>query len=287
MTKPIQDAATLVLGRRAEDGFEVFLSKRTAKAAFMANAYVYPGGRVDAADYDESIPVRLRNDDDRFEDVANPARYRAHVIALLRECFEEAGVLLADRLDGTRLAFDDPAERERFARYRLELNAGGLAFAEILGREGLTLRGDGVDYFAHWITPPFESRRYDTRFFFAEAPAAQEPVPDYSELVHGAWFTPNGALAAYDRGEIQLSPPTLCTLIDLDPLSDLAGAVAWSRAQIPCPIQPKLESIDDTMHLLLPGDPLYPSSHAVEGPTRVVLRDGRFRLEWAPEHDAS
>lgn len=247
----------------------------------MANAYVYPGGRVDEADYDPAVPVALGTAIEAFEDADDPARFRAHVVALIRECFEEAGVLLATRRDGAPLTSDE-ADVERLAEHRASLNAGKITFRDVLGQESLVLRGDAVHYFAHWITPPFEARRYDTRFFFAEAPEDQEPVPDYSEMVHGAWFAPADALTAYYSGEIQLPPPTICTLEDLAEVADLDAAIDWSRSQTPCPIEPKLETIADCMHLLLPGDPLYPAQTAVAGPTRIVLRDGHFRREWAP-----
>ena len=248
----------------------------------MANAYVYPGGRVDEADYSDEIDVRNLPLHDGFEDSDDVALFRAHIVALLRECFEEAGVLLAvDASGGGGLTMHD--ERvARLATRRTQLNAGERTFAQILAAEELALDATGIDYFAHWITPPFESRRYDTRFFFAIAPADQEPVPDYSEMVHGAWFHPTAALAAYRAGEIQLAPPTLCTLEDLAECETLEDAAKWAASEIPLPILPRLESIDDTMHLLLPGDPLYPSDAPVPGPTRIVMRDGRFVREFAP-----
>jgi 8-oxo-dGTP pyrophosphatase MutT (NUDIX family) len=276
LSKPIEDAATLVLAREARQGFEVFLSKRTSKAAFMANAYVYPGGRVDPEDYEESLPLVPSGLESAFEDIADAARYRAHLVALLRECFEEAGVLLAARRDGVPLKTSGRCMVERLARHRARLNASECTFADILDAEALVLLVEHVHYFAHWITPPFENRRYDTRFFLAIAPEGQEPVPDYSEMVHGAWFSPASALDAYRDGSIQLAPPTLCTLEDLAESSTLEEAVGWARAQTPSPILPRLETIDDQMNLLLPGDPLYPSEVPVKGPTRIVLRDGRF-----------
>ena len=281
MSEPIRDAATLVLARRATQSFEVFLSKRTSKAAFMANAYVYPGGRVDQEDYETSLPMVPARPESAFEDSPDRERYRAHLVALIRECFEEAGVLLASRRDGSSLHLSDDDTIERLAQHRAALNANERTFAEILEAESLTLSAGHVHYFAHWITPPFENRRYDTRFFLVIAPDGQEPIPDYSEMVDGDWFTPSGALEAYRSGSIQLAPPTLCTLEDLAQSSTLEDAVEWARAEIPVPIEPKLETIDDAMHLLLPGDPLYPSEHPVSGPTRIVMRDGRFVLEHA------
>ncbi|MFT6396248.1 MAG: 8-oxo-dGTP pyrophosphatase MutT (NUDIX family) [Bradymonadia bacterium] len=281
MSQPIRNASTLVLARETSDGFEVFLSKRTAKAAFLASAYVYPGGRVDDADHDLSIPVHGLETCGTFEDTDDTKLFRAHVVALLRECFEEAGVLLARDADGSVVELHDQERLASLAEKRAALNAGTTTFAAVLGAEKLTLDAVGLDYFAHWITPPFESRRFDTRFFFAVAPAGQEPVPDYSEMVHGQWFAAQDALDAYIAGEIQLAPPTLCTLEDLAGCTTLADALAWAAAEVPTPILPRLETINDTMHLLLPGDPLYGSENPVVGPTRVVLRNGKFSREYA------
>lgn len=283
MSKPIRNASTLVLARETEGGFEVFLSKRTAKAAFMANVYVYPGGRVDDEDHNVAIPMTGLETCGTFEDTDDVELFRAHIVALLRECFEETGVLLARDADGSVVELHDEARLNSLAEKRAALNAGDTTFIEVLQAEGLTLDAVGIDYFAHWITPPFESRRYDTRFFFAVAPAGQEPVPDYSELVHGAWFSAQAALDAYRAGEIQLAPPTLCTLEDLAECQTLDDALTWAALEMPIPILPRLETIDDTMHLLMPGDPLYPSDCPVPGPTRIVLRDGKFAREFAPE----
>lgn len=283
MSQPIRNASTLVLARETNDGFELFLSKRTAKAAFMANAYVYPGGRVDDEDDDLGIPMHGLETCGTFEDTDDTALFRAHVVALLRECFEEAGVLLARDEDGGVVELHDEQRLDSLARKRTALNAGTTTFSAVLAEEKLTLDAVGIDYFAHWITPPFESRRYDTRFFFAVAPAGQEPVPDYSEMVHGQWFSAQAALDAYIAGEIQLAPPTLCTLEDLAGCDTLDDALAWAAAEVPIPILPRLETIDDTIHLLMPGDPLYPSDTPVVGPTRFVLRDGKFVREYAPQ----
>lgn len=281
---PIRPAATLVLARAAAPGFEVFLSRRTSKAAFMANAYVYPGGRVDEADHDPAYLARLLPRDPdwfarEFEDGLGPDAGRAHYVAALRESFEEAGVLYARRADGTELDLSDAATSERMAVHRAALNRGERDLLSILIEEDLVLDATGLDYFAHWITPPFETRRFDTRFFFAALPAGQTPVPDRSELVDGGWYTAAAALRAYEAGQVRLAPPTLCTLDDMSRCDDLDAARAWAAAEVPTPILPRLEQVDGDTALLLPGDPLYPSETPVRGPTRVVHRAGRFSRE--------
>lgn len=279
--QPIRPAATLVLARSAGTGVEVFLSRRTSKAAFMANAYVYPGGRVDSEDAAPELAERVLPREPewfaaRFEDALPADDVRAHHVAALRESFEEAGVLLARRADGSPLDLANPDVAARLVAHRAALNRHEVALLDVLRAEDLVLDASALDYFAHWITPPFESRRFDTRFFFAVLPEGQEPIPDYAELVDGGWFAPSEALAAYARGEIQLAPPTFCTLDDLAAAGPLDRVRAWADACVPVPIQPRLHQENDEMLLLLPGDPLYPLEPAVRGPTRLAIRDGRF-----------
>ncbi len=277
-------AATLVLARQCETGVEVFLSRRTSRAAFMANAWVYPGGRVDEADADPAFLPFIQPPPGgfvgQFEDDPAPdeAHIRAHYIALLREAFEEAGVLFADNADGSPLEFDD-AFAARMSAHRTALNAGERTFLEILAAEGLVLDASDLTYFAHWITPPHETRRYDTRFFFATMPSTHEPVPDRGELMEGRWFSPTAALDAAAAGEIQLVPPTLCTIADLAQSESLEQAIAWARDAQPVPILPRMLQDDGVTYLVLPGDPLFPSDQPVKGATRVAFRDGRFVRE--------
>src|SRR5437899_11829030 len=90
-------AATLILARDSAAGLEVFMMKRTDKAAAFGGAYVFPGGSVDAADHGEHWADVLTD----FDDAAASRRLGlesgglAYWIAAIRECFEESGLLLA------------------------------------------------------------------------------------------------------------------------------------------------------------------------------------------------
>src|SRR6202035_51489 len=113
-------------------------------------------------------------------------------VAALRECFEEAGVLLAyggDEAGGgaaeTNTPFDahDAGTRQRLAALRVALNAGDVRFLDACRGEGLRLATDRVHYFSHWITPEAAPKRYDTRFFVAALPPGQVPIHDDHETV--------------------------------------------------------------------------------------------------------
>lgn len=272
MTKPVLDAATIVLVRDSDRGPELFLSKRTPRAAFMPNLFVYPGGRVDAADASPALLSRVE-DLQRvcFEDDASEVRRDANVVACLRECFEEAGVLFLAP------GVASPSAADRRAA-RLESQASPGSFQAFLERCDLRLSARTLVYFSHWITPTFESRRFDTRFFLAPMPPSEDATADESEMLDGQWKTAAEALSAFDAGTLALAPPTWATLREFSGLGSVDALVAWANAQKPWPILPELRTIDDEPVLVMPGDPLYPCPWPTRGPWRVATRDGR----WVP-----
>ncbi len=215
MTAPApRPAATVVLVREAGEGPEVFMLQRTKGAAFLAGAYVFPGGALDAADREPSITRRVfgLSDAEASERLGLPGGGLAFWVAAIRECFEEAGILMAT--DENRR----PVSAERAAalgHLRGALNSGELPFAEFLERERLLLPARALAYFGHWITAPGRSRRFDARFFVAEAPAGQQGSHDDSETIHNLWIRPEDALARDARGEIELVFATKHTLADV------------------------------------------------------------------------
>ena len=85
----------------------------------------------------------------------------AFLVAAIRECFEESGLLLAHRRDGAPLPA--PAAADRVA-----VHDGALSMLALCRRDGLVLDTAALRYVAHWVTPEEErTRRFDTRFFLA------------------------------------------------------------------------------------------------------------------------
>lgn len=265
--------------------------KRHGKSAFMANAYVYPGGALDAADSDPALlarctglsideaAARLTAPEPRLDDDSplTPAQALGMHVAAVREVFEEAGVLLAREASGDWVRFTPGAKQDRFEAHRDALNQGERSLLEILEAEDLTLDLGAMGYFAHWITPTVERRRFNARFFVALAPPYQEPLHDNKEVVDSDWLSPQEALDRYRAGEVQLAPPTLRTLEDMRAAGTRAQDV-WEglTAHAPVPTMPRFEQLDGALTLLLPGDPLYPSPNPVRGPKRVVMDQGRW-----------
>src|SRR5215207_2487419 len=89
------------------------------------------------------------------------------------------------------------------------------ALRETAEETGVQLRSDDLVPWAHWITPEPEPRRYDTHFFLALLPEDQEAQDVSGETDRAAWDSPSAALAAADRGEIALMPPTRAILLEL------------------------------------------------------------------------
>ena len=196
-------AASLILLRDGASGMEVLMMQRAKNSAFLGGAYVFPGGALDA-------------DDESGEDFL--AQYRH---AAVRECFEESGILLLDDAAGPIA----PARAKALLRYRKE------PFADLLKKEKLRVPHYALAYYAHWITAPGASRRFDARFFAALAPEDQEGSHDEAEAVHQVWITPAEALARGERGEIDLVFATKATLSDLKSFTSAAQALREIRAR--------------------------------------------------------
>ena len=211
----------------------------------------------------------LLNVIERMRDV--PVRIAvAQYVAALRELFEEAGVLLARPLNDVSI--------DRLKADRRELLAGRITFLDVIRRERLHLAFDELAYFAHWVTPEIETRRFDTRFFIARAPEGQTPIHDDGETSHSEWVTPTAAIERSRTGLISLPPPTWTTLSMLAGFDSIEAVFEWALRKPVPRVQPRFEKRGDQTLLFYPGDPMYP---AVEGfdaaETRFVLENRRWR----------
>ncbi len=272
-SKPIPAATVLLLRERAGRGggdqrelpgceVEVFFVKRHRQSTFMSNAFVFPGGKVDPDD-------------------------RSVEIAAIRELFEEAGVLLVR----------EPVAEERRRELRRRAN-GGEPFSGILAAEGLTPATERLHEWARWITPSVEPKRFDARFFLAEAPPDQAPAFDDKETVEQAWLTPAEAAERHAGEALRLPPPQLRTMLELagPAVSGVAACVAAARARhaTPHPIMPRFAQVGGGVALLLPWDPEYetagvgegvpmPAGHPLAvGPSRFLLEGMTWRMTVAP-----
>jgi 8-oxo-dGTP pyrophosphatase MutT (NUDIX family) len=217
---PVRHASTLVLVRDREgngdDRLEVLMLRRQAGSGFVPGAHVFPGGAVDPEDHDVGVPEGSGFDARsaaRALALEEASLALAHWAAAIRETFEECGALLAHRPDGTHVPTAPPAETAgRFAGHRRAVERGERLLADVLAEEGLVPALDRLRYLARWITPLGAPRRYDTRFFLAEAPPEQDLSPDGTECTELSWFRPAEALDLHRRGMLELILPTQRTL---------------------------------------------------------------------------
>ncbi len=248
-------AATVTLVRDAPGGLEVLLLERSQSLKFMPGAFVFPGGAVDAGDgAPELESLCIGMEDAAASRILGVERGGlAYWVAAIREAFEEAGILLAYDGQGRVVELNGTAG-ERFQKHRQVLDGGRhSAFGDVLRAEGLRLAADRMQYFGHWITPVTAPRRYDTRFFLAAAPAAQEASCDRTETVSHVWLRPRDALDR--RDELGMRFPTIKTLERFAASANVKDLFAdIAAAPVVRPLLPRITADGKT---LLPGEPGY------------------------------
>ena len=246
-----RQAATVLLLRNGVPGLEVYLLRRTKGMPFAGGMTAYPGGGVDPRDGDTEIAWVGPSPAEWAEAFGCDERTaRELVCAAVREMFEEAGVLLAG--DSQTGAVVPDVSGDDWEEQRQALLARDLSLAELLAGRGLALRSDLLRPFAHWITPPAETRRYDTKFFAAALPVGQEARHVSGEADEASWLTPSAALAELSAGARPMLPPTTHTLGQLEPFPDVAAALAGSPPEPLQPISPTFEKTPDGTWAVLP-----------------------------------
>lgn len=239
-------SATLLLLRDGTAGIEVFMVKRHHQIDFASGALVFPGGKVDPHDLDPAV----RSHCDGAQGMDD---YRLSIAACaIREGFEESGILLA-RSKGSA-ALLDAASATALAHWRPQLNASEKGLAEFLENERLSLAVDALVPFAHWITPAFMPKRFDTHFYLAETPQGQLGRHDGSESVDSVWVNPNDAISD-KRWTIIF--PTKMNLIKLGQSATVAEALATARRTKVVTVEPLVVVRGDQKILTIPEEAGY------------------------------
>lgn len=224
----IRPAATVLLLRDAP-AFEVLMVKRHHQIDFAGGALVFPGGKSHAGD-----------DDPRWRDLATgwdavgedgPALR----IAAIREAYEEAGVLLARAPSG---AF---YEGEAAVEVRAAVAEDRLPFIDVVGELGLKLDLAALTIFARWITPKLMPKRFDTWFYAAHAPGAQQAICDGHEAVDAEWIAPGQALEMAAAGTRKVIFPTRMNLQLLAESTSPTDAIARSLQRPLITVEPWVE----------------------------------------------
>lgn len=260
---PIRPAATVMLVRDAPGNgeLEVLMVRRNLNSDFVGGAYVFPGGSVDGADGGDEAEAFCegRGDAEASALLGIESGGLAYWVAVVRETFEEAGLLLAERPQGPALLAGDPAEEARFVRERAAVNGGTRRFLDLCRDEGLQLKVGEIHYFAHWITPRGAPRRFDTRFFVAAAPPGQIAAHDAGETIAEVWISPHDALARHREGTIEIIFPTIRNLQAIGRFATagaLLDAAEAASSAVPT-IEPHVIADGNGMRIVLPGDEAY------------------------------
>jgi 8-oxo-dGTP pyrophosphatase MutT (NUDIX family) len=169
------DAATLILVDRSSTIPKVLVGKRHDKVVFMPGKFVFPGGRVDAGDsripVAAPIPAELEANLLKGRPKITASRARALAVAAIREACEETGLCLGRKNLGVSLALTGPWKP--------------------FGDAGLLPDPSGLYLITRAITPPGRVRRFDTRFFAADASAIAHRIEGVihadAELVELVW----------------------------------------------------------------------------------------------------
>jgi 8-oxo-dGTP pyrophosphatase MutT (NUDIX family) len=247
------DAATVMLLRPSREAgvkdIEVLLVLRNSKSSFVPGYHVFPGGSIDPEDYEPGMErfisgIGRKQAAQILPDMSHHEKALGAWIAGIRETFEEVGMLIARRKDGTPVTICSREESNTFNRYRQALIRKEIKFSQMLEAEDISLPGDCLHYFSHWITPELFPVRYDVRFFATEAPAGQTVICDGVELTDHVWLRPCVALKDYEMGKIGMVLPQIMTLVELSRFKTVAEVIVSVRERnIPAHLT-KIKNID-------------------------------------------
>ncbi len=239
-------SATILLLRDGASGLEVFMVKRHHQIDFASGALVFPGGKLDPHDGDPA----LRN---HADGAGNLDDLRLGLAACaIREGFEESGILLARKPGAS--GYIDAAASSALAPWRPKLNNSEVGLVEFLTRESLRLACDALVPFAHWVTPVFMPKRFDTFFYLAATPEGQLGRHDGSESVDSVWVNPNEAI---EDKRWTIIFPTKMNLVKLGKAKTVSEAIANAKADRIVTVEPKVIQRDGKQLLTIPEDAGY------------------------------
>lgn len=232
----MRQAASVIFVRDGENGLETILTYRPGTSPLGVVAF--PGGTALPGD-DESASwvgpgADYWQDQFHFSDIAQARR---SVMAAVRECFEETGILLAGEDE------QDVVERSstpEFMAWREAVAEQDKSFSDFLTSSGLSVRADLLRPVARWQSPDFFLKRYDIAYFTTALPVGQDPKLLLGKGVWGDWLNVRELLEAKDTSELGdrigqpntvgrtldqlITPGVMCML---ESLAKAQTSVAW------------------------------------------------------------
>lgn len=215
-SRPAVASSSIVVVRDREEGpgYEAFMLERHIETDFAGGALVFPGGKLTPGDA-ELDPARWTGVDPEGEvellGAVDPGEALALRVSAVREAFEEAGVLFAERADGTPVTASDLLREDWLdVRRRLASRGDEWDWRPWLEAESLVLQLGRLAFYAWWVTPEGLHRRYDTRFFVGHLPDEQAEAlgHDDVEMTSSTWLTPDEALEAGRTDRFTVIYPT-------------------------------------------------------------------------------
>ena len=242
-------ASTVLIIRNGKIGIEVFMVVRNHEIDFASGALVFPGGKLDKNDYDEKLKNLSYIDEER--DTENlPFK-----IAAIRESFEEANVLFAnDKVSNSLVSVN---RLKSLNSWREKFNNNTTSMLEFASIESLKFSTKNLTPFAHWITPEKMPKRFDTRFYIAEAPKDHKGEHDGSESVDSIWINPHQALEDCYSKKRTIIFPTRLNLEKLSKSSSVKEALDRARNSKIVTVIPSISKIGDDAFLTIPENAGY------------------------------
>jgi 8-oxo-dGTP pyrophosphatase MutT (NUDIX family) len=234
MTRPRFASTVVVVRPDTNRGFEILLTRRPPQMRFMGGFYVFPGGTVLDSDYSLQVLERCRGvSADQARTILgnrhSPEVALGHWIAVVRELYEEVGILLCEAESGGAIDLRVEKTKARLELKRQAMVREELSFGEFLESEKLHCDLSRMVYFFHRVTPDFYPMRFDTRFYLATLPLHQVALRSSEEVTESLWISPEEALARADRDEFPVLPPTTTVLADLAQLRTWDGLLSAYR----------------------------------------------------------
>ena len=242
-------ASTVLIIRDGKIGIEVFMVVRNHEIDFASGALVFPGGKLDKNDYDEKLKNLSYIDEEK--DIENlPFK-----IAAIRESFEEANVLFAnDKVSNSLVSVN---RLKSLNSWREKFNNNTTSMLEFASIESLKFSTKNLTPFAHWITPERMPKRFDTRFYIAEAPKDHKGEHDGSESVDSIWINPHQALEDCYSKKRTIIFPTRLNLEKLSKSSSVKEALDRARNSKIVTVIPSISKIGDDAFLTIPENAGY------------------------------
>ncbi len=269
---PARPATTVLLLRPSKPGdaaspLEVFMVVRHHAIDAFSGALVFPGGKLEEADGDPRLKARCGGAE---KISADELKFR---IAGVREAFEECGILLA-RKRGQRNLIAAADLKGIEEKWRAKLTKDEASIVDLVEAEDLEIATDLMTPFAHWITPIFAPKRFDTWFYLAEAPEDQLALHDGSESVESVWIDPQQAIDEAAAGKRTLVHATTKNLELLAEGGTVTGALSQASERKIVTVQPWVEQRDGKRYLHIPEGAGY-RNLVREMPPQPVPQAGR------------